>query len=60
MREAITNAVLIFFTLYGAGSFAYHAFRYAEKCGTEQPKKSTLKRITNRTEAKEIINKYTA
>ena len=62
MREIIIEAVLIFFTLYGAGCFAYHIFRYAENCGTEQPRKSKLKlkHITNKTEAKEIISKYTA
>lgn len=62
MKEIITDAVLIFFTLYGAGCFAYHVFKYAENCGTEQPRKSKLKlkHITSRTEAKKIINKYTA
>lgn len=60
MREFLIDITLAFFTLYGAGSFAYHAFKYAENCGTEQPRKSKLKHITNKTEAKEIISKYIA
>ena len=59
--KMFTDITLIFFTLYGAYSFAVNAFAYAESISQpiEHKPKIRLEKAIYSPEVEKIINKYT-